>query len=175
MNVYSIDIKICATAYIKAKSEEEALEFAKREFHSDCGMELPDDLHWLEVPITGMSYDHPDLPDVSLSPAMSFHGPFDGDKAIIELVEEDVPGGNVFSIGDSVVLLVETEGSDHEDKEHKIGAGAIGTIDSIDGDAYTVVIPVDAGDEHHIVNVFDEEDGPITDFLAHEEESDAVS
>lgn len=88
MNVYSIDVMICATAYIKAESEEAALKIAQEEFNKNRGMELPDNLEWLQMPITGISYDSPDLPDVSLSPAMSFHGPC-GEH--LELVEENVP------------------------------------------------------------------------------------
>jgi hypothetical protein len=91
MNVYSVDIKICATAYIKAESEEKAIEIANREFAKNSGMELPDNLGWLEMPITGLSYDSPDLPDVSLSPAMTFYGPFNGDEEAASLVEMDVP------------------------------------------------------------------------------------
>jgi hypothetical protein len=90
VNVYSIDIKICATAYIKAETEEQAMEIAKREFVENSGMELPDNLDWLEMPITGMDYDSPDLPAVSLSPAMTFHGLFD-ETTTPDIAAEDVP------------------------------------------------------------------------------------
>jgi ribosomal protein L21E len=168
MKLYSVNIKICATAYIHADTPEQAMQIA-RDMQNDC-LEVREDWDG-EVPITGAQYDDPDLPEVSLSPAMTIHGVFDDE----EEAEEVHDFGEAFAVGDSVVILVEATGADHEDIEHTIGAGAIGKIDSIDGDAYTVVIPVDAGDERHIVNVFDEEDGPITAFLAHEEESDAVS
>lgn len=90
MNLYSIDIKICATAYIKAESEEEAMKIAKEQL-ADTGMELPDNLDWLELPITGKEFDSPDLPDVSLSPAMTLYGPWRGDEQPVEMVEEDLP------------------------------------------------------------------------------------
>jgi hypothetical protein len=71
-NLYSIDIKIYGTAYIKADSEEKALEIAKS-LHMD-GIELREDRD-AEIPITGQRFDDPDLPELSLSPAMTLYGP----------------------------------------------------------------------------------------------------
>lgn len=69
MKLYQADIPIWATAYVRANSPEEAkakiIAAAKDrafEFEEDDDEELP---------ISGKSFDDPELPDVSLSPAMS--------------------------------------------------------------------------------------------------------
>ncbi|WP_316200996.1 MULTISPECIES: hypothetical protein [unclassified Bradyrhizobium] len=72
--------------------------------------------------------------------------------------------------GQKVRVLEETMGDDHEGIEHTMPAGSIGWIDHIEfipkqGTAFHVVIPVDETNERCIVNVFDESDGPITNFL----------
>jgi hypothetical protein len=76
MNVYSIDVRVYATAYIKANSAEEALEIAKG--LKDSALEVDD--AGSDVEISGAMLDDPDLPDVSLSPAMTVVGPDDGDE-----------------------------------------------------------------------------------------------
>lgn len=68
MPLYSIDIPVFATAYVKAADEEEALKQAIALGNS--GLELPEVWEG-EVPIFGKRFDHPDMPDVSLSPAMT--------------------------------------------------------------------------------------------------------
>ena len=95
MNVYSIDVKIVATAYIKAKDEEEARRIFADNFAADCGGELPTSDGsdtCCNIDVTGRSYDDPELPDASLSPAITFYGAWDADDGNIELdlVEEDV-------------------------------------------------------------------------------------
>ena len=86
MNVYSIDIMFAATAYIKADNEAEAFAIAKalkntaRHFVEDDDMDLP---------INGRQFDDPDLPEVSMSPAMTCYGPWD-EKTLPDLVEEGV-------------------------------------------------------------------------------------
>ena len=73
--------------------------------------------------------------------------------------------------GQRVRVLEVTRGADHEDTEHVVAAGAIGVIDFIEklpapqGVSFTVAIPVDSSGERHIVNVFDQSDGPIDQFL----------
>lgn len=67
-NVYSIDLKVAATAYVRANSKEEAIEALKAEIGDWCAhadLETSDD--WL---------DSEDLPAVSLSPAMTVWGPW---------------------------------------------------------------------------------------------------
>ena len=75
-----------------------------------------------------------------------------------------------FHADQPIRTLVVTRGADHDDIEHTVQPGALGYIASIEtlpapqGLAYTVVILV--GKRAGIVNVFDESDGPITDFIA---------
>lgn len=79
--VYSIDVPLWATAYIKADSPEEALKIAQaqaRGYVEVSGAE-PDS----DVAISGLRTDDPELPDVSLSPAMTIHRV--GDDAPVEL------------------------------------------------------------------------------------------
>jgi hypothetical protein len=82
MPLYSIDVQLWATAYIKADSAEEAEQIARGLKGSALELEEQDG----EVPISGAMYDDPELPDVSLSPAMSIVGP-EGQSA--ELVKGD--------------------------------------------------------------------------------------
>ncbi|MBI1202636.1 MAG: hypothetical protein GC182_09015 [Rhodopseudomonas sp.] len=67
MNIYRVDMRVCATAYIKANSPEQARRIA-------CGLKgkSPDiaDSEG-EVAVSGLSFDNPNLPAVSLSPAMT--------------------------------------------------------------------------------------------------------
>jgi hypothetical protein len=76
-----------------------------------------------------------------------------------------------FVPGQDVKLLIETMGADHEDIEHTMPAGSVGTVDHIErytndqGVAVTVVIWVNSERDRSIVNVFDELDGPIENFL----------
>lgn len=72
MKLYSVDVAICATAYIKADSHAEALA-AARELY----LASPDILDsGGDLPVSGTRYSDPDLPDVSLSPAMTCYGPW---------------------------------------------------------------------------------------------------
>lgn len=75
MPIYSIEMKVRATAYIKASSEAEALRKA-RELEGKMPIILNSEG---EVEISGLSYNDPALPEVSLSPAMTIHEPWDGD------------------------------------------------------------------------------------------------
>jgi hypothetical protein len=83
VKLFSIDVKIYATAYILAETEEEAQEAANGLKSSyievQCGY-VGDDLE-----ICGGTFS-PDMPELSLSPAMTIHGPDEGDT--VELVEE---------------------------------------------------------------------------------------
>lgn len=76
-SIYRIDVKVWATAYIRADSAEEATEIAKG--LKQQGLEVSD--AGGDIEISGLQYDDPELPDVSLSPAMTCHGPEDGDTA----------------------------------------------------------------------------------------------
>jgi len=71
MPIYGIDIKIYATAYIRADNEKQA---AKRAASlNNTVLEILD--AGPEVAISGRSFADPALPDLSLSPAMTIVGP----------------------------------------------------------------------------------------------------
>lgn len=84
MNLYSIEMKLCATAYIKANTPAEAL--AKAQALKDLSPIL--EAGEGDVEISGRQFDDPELPGVSFSPAMNIHGPFDDH---VELAAEDIP------------------------------------------------------------------------------------
>ena len=70
--LYSVDIRIAATAYIKADSPADALRIA-RSMHGDC-LNVADP-NASEVPISAASFDDPALPDVSVAPVMTIYEP----------------------------------------------------------------------------------------------------
>ncbi|WBU27566.1 hypothetical protein OOZ54_12765 [Rhodopseudomonas palustris] len=80
-----------------------------------------------------------------------------------------LPSAGGFHEGQRVRVLVPCSGADHEDIEHQLPAGRVGTIEHINrypspqGLAFTVYVPVDG--ERGITNVFDESDGDIRDFI----------
>ena len=71
MPLYSIDVKLYATAYIRARSADEALKIARG--LKDSSPAILD--HEGDVLVSGARFSDPELPDVSLSPAMTIHGP----------------------------------------------------------------------------------------------------
>lgn len=79
MKIYGINIDIVATAYIRANSPEEAMKIAVG-LRLSCPTILGRNAngHDGEVEISGMQYDNPNLPDISLSPAMTINGPTTG-------------------------------------------------------------------------------------------------
>lgn len=87
MNVYSMEMWLAATIYVKAKNARQAKKLAKAwaedtyEFSAD------------EVQISDKSFSNPDLPEVSLSPAMTGWGFVGGKRATPALAEENVPDG----------------------------------------------------------------------------------
>jgi hypothetical protein len=87
MNLYSVDVKICATAYVKANSPEEALKKVVEQYGGQPGALVEvgesDD-------VSGRRFDDPELPDISLSPAMTAYGPWEDDVRHVELQEEGV-------------------------------------------------------------------------------------
>ena len=80
-----------------------------------------------------------------------------------------------FKVGQEVTTLCECSGDDWEDNEQVVPAGANGTIsyiqrfDNEQGIAFTVMVDVgkidSEGDALTIVNVFDEGDGDIRQFI----------
>jgi hypothetical protein len=90
VNVYSIDIQVAATAYIKAESEEEARKIASalpNEFleFSNGHQLIGDDICMDGCQYRGL-YDNNET--TALSPAMTITGTFNGTG--LELVEEDI-------------------------------------------------------------------------------------
>jgi hypothetical protein len=75
MPLYSIDVQIAATAYIKATTNE-AARAAALALRNQC-LELPNGDWGVEV--CGRQFGDPLLPAISLSPAMTIMGPFDID------------------------------------------------------------------------------------------------
>ncbi len=75
MPLYSIDVRICATAYIKARTKKAALEEARN--LTDCSLFVKEDFG-CEIEVSENRFDDPSLPDVSLSPAMTCHGVWPG-------------------------------------------------------------------------------------------------
>lgn len=70
-NLYSIEVRVYATVYVVAEDEDDA--FAKVATLYGDSVELAEDLH-AELPIYGGDFDSPDLPEISLSPAMTISG-----------------------------------------------------------------------------------------------------
>lgn len=68
MKIFRVGITIHGTAYIRANSEARARELA--EGLEGVGIEVHDSWDG-DVIITGLPFDDPELPDVSLSPAMT--------------------------------------------------------------------------------------------------------
>lgn len=69
MPVFRLDVQIAATAYIRAANAEDAAKRAAEELTDTDLMVMEDD-----DMISGKQCDDPDLPNVSLSPAMTIVG-----------------------------------------------------------------------------------------------------
>jgi hypothetical protein len=74
MKLYRVEIQVCATAYIKADSEEAARAIAAKEFDLAC----IDSDDGGDIPICGAAFADADMPAVSVSPAMTTHGIWPG-------------------------------------------------------------------------------------------------
>lgn len=69
MPLYSATVPLFATVYVKAKSAAAAQKMIAD--LRGTGFEMREDEN-ADPPITGMAYSDPDLPDLSLSPAVTF-------------------------------------------------------------------------------------------------------
>ena len=69
MKVYMIELKLAATAYVRAKSKEEAIVALQDEIGKGCD--------YSEVEVSDAPLDSLDLPDISLSPVMTVIGPYE--------------------------------------------------------------------------------------------------
>jgi DnaJ-class molecular chaperone len=81
--LFSINVRLVATAYILAQSEEEAMAAARD--LTDSSGEMPTGYFGDGIEISGESYN-PDMPELSFSPAMTVVGPIEGETP--ELVTE---------------------------------------------------------------------------------------
>lgn len=86
MKVYSVDVPIIATLYVKAESREAAVEKAAK-VKGLC-LEVRQD-ETQEVPISGRKYDDPKLPETSFSPAMTIQQPMMGTLWIADGQDEE--------------------------------------------------------------------------------------
>lgn len=68
MKLFSIGLTVYATAYIRAENAEEARDKARQ--LRNLSIEVPPGKRG-DVMISGLPFDHPDLPDLSVSPAMT--------------------------------------------------------------------------------------------------------
>lgn len=94
MKNFQIDVKIAGTVYVKAETEEEALLLINKHFPSG-------NLQFLEVAedrgapnndpdniyVSGLPFDHPELPIISISPVMTIHGPWFENLVLEEVAE----------------------------------------------------------------------------------------
>lgn len=65
MPVFSADVAIAATAYVRADTPEEAQRLFQAHFSGGCEVSL--DTH--DENVSGLPFDNKNLPQVSLSPA----------------------------------------------------------------------------------------------------------
>lgn len=77
MAVFHIDIRVAATAYIVADTPEEARK--KAESLNGFGLIVAG-----ESILSAEPFDSPDLPELSLSPAMTIVAPYEGLPEIVE-------------------------------------------------------------------------------------------
>lgn len=87
MKLFSINVKLAATAYIKAESEGEAKRILLERIGTEPGFDGEDDIR---DAIEDDQFQAPELSGFSLSPAMTYHGVWDEDYEF-ELAAEDVP------------------------------------------------------------------------------------
>lgn len=66
MKVYSVDIKMAATVYVRADNAKEARRMATA-FSTNC-------FEFRGEHVSSLEFDDPRLPDASLSPVMTGHG-----------------------------------------------------------------------------------------------------
>jgi hypothetical protein len=89
MKVYAVEVKICATLYVRATDEATALKLAAQT--SGDMLQVRDD-GGSEIDISGAPLNDPALPEISLSPAMTCHGIWDDDTGAEEMHDEDEEG-----------------------------------------------------------------------------------
>ena len=70
LNVYTADIKLCATAYIRAKSQAEARRILQEQYGKHSSLELFTD----DVVVSDRSYESERLPEASISSRLTCYG-----------------------------------------------------------------------------------------------------
>lgn len=86
MKLFSIDVKVFATMYVKAETEEQAIEVINRWKNTGCELPTGDcEAGGDPIQVNGDRYSRL-MPDVSFSPAITIVGPEDSDTP--ELVED---------------------------------------------------------------------------------------
>lgn len=78
--VYSVDLRLYATAYVVAETDDEAFEKVAALYRGGAGELLIQTTPYGDPPIYGGSFV-PEMPALSLSPAMTIHGVDDGTPA----------------------------------------------------------------------------------------------
>lgn len=68
--VFALDLKVSATVYVKAKTKEQAIQALKDELPQNGWAEIAD------FESSAASFQSPELPEISISPAMTIHGPW---------------------------------------------------------------------------------------------------
>ena len=91
MKTFYIDVKIAGDLYIQAEDEEAAKALLQDLFVQAHFLELSEDVGAPKndpssIYISGLPFDHPELPVVSLSPACTIYGPWD-EAQVLELAE----------------------------------------------------------------------------------------
>lgn len=72
--VFSVDVSIVGTAYIRAASPEEAARKAAAAFTFPTEATVSRGTMFGEVEVSDVRTNSPDLPEISLSPALTFQG-----------------------------------------------------------------------------------------------------
>jgi len=89
MKLYAIEVKLCATLYVKAKSRAAAWSQAQGLIGETI---CTDGSEPTEVTVSALSFTDPELPDLSLSPMMTCHGVWEGSPC--EVIEQGLPGSS---------------------------------------------------------------------------------
>ena len=80
MRLYSIDLQIAGTLYIRASNLEEAKRLLAESINTKGGTYLEVEDVSSDIEISNLDLDDEDLPDVSLSPVMVVWGPWPGSE-----------------------------------------------------------------------------------------------
>ena len=74
MKLYSVDVQIFGTLYIKTTNQARARRLAQQVIENRRILELREqNVEGCGVPISGRKFEDPELPRISLSPAMTLH------------------------------------------------------------------------------------------------------